>query len=405
MSTAVTSTYAFATVDDAIAAVTARLAPLDAEHVPLHTAVGRALSDPVVADRPSPACDVSAMDGYAVYLADLPRRRIPVTAEVAIGQAPPALAPGGAARIVTGGAVPAGAEAVIPRERLIEHGDAITIPADLAVPLGQSIRRRGENGQAGDVVVSQGMCITPATIAAAAAFGYTALRVHRRVRVAAIVTGNEVHALGAAVEPWQLRDSNGPALQAMLAHLPWLDWMPLRHAADDRAVLTRTITEALASSDALLLTGGVSMGDFDFVPQVLRDCGVDIIFHRLPIRPGKPILAGVGPSGQAVVALPGNPVSVMVGARRLATPILRHLAGFAAAPPPQRVTVANDDGKTLDLQWFRLARLTSPGVAELADTRGSGDIVSAARADGFVEVPAGAGSGGVHPFYPWSIGA
>jgi len=393
--------FAFDSPAQAVDALLARVEPLDTQHIALAGASGRVLAQPLQADRPSPACDVSAMDGYAVREVQ-PDIVLPVVGEVAIGQAPPAMPRDAALRIFTGGPVPAGCHAVIPREQVEEQPDTICILADLTIKPGQHIRRRGENGQAGQTIVEQGTAITPAVAAALAACGVAEPRVHRRVRLATIVTGNEVHDVTAEVEPWQLRDSNGPTLTAMFAPLPWVDWRGIDRAADDRDQLRQVVSAALDGCDALILTGGVSMGDYDFVPEILAELGCEIIFHKLPIRPGKPALGAVGPQGQAVLGLPGNPVSVMTTAKRLALPVLRHRAGFAQADAPAaRVTLVNPDDKQLALHWSRPVRLVGDGQAERIATRGSGDIISAARSDGFVEIPANQTGPGPWPFYSW----
>lgn len=394
--------FAFQSPGAAIRAMTSRLERIGVEPVALNEASGRVLADPVVADRPSPACDVSAMDGYAVRLSDLDGREMVVAGEVAIGHPPPEMPSGAVLRIFTGGPVPPGCDAVIPRERVEEQPDAIRLSTDIKIEPGQHIRRRGENGRADETIVASGAPISPSVAGALAACGVAEPRVHQRLRLEAIVTGNEVQDVAAKVEPWQLRDSNGPALTALFATRPWVDWRGVVHATDDRACLRDVIAAALADSHALLLTGGVSMGDYDFVPAILAELGCETIFHKLPIRPGKPALAAIGPQRQAVLGLPGNPVSVMTTARRLALPALRHRAGFAQADPPApTVTLTNPDDKQLALHWSRPVRLLANGQAELIATRGSGDIISAARGDGFVEIPANQAGPGPWPFHSW----
>ena len=398
------SRFAFDTPAQAIEAMLTRIESLGVEQVALRHAAGRVLGQALQADRPSPACDVGAMDGYAIP-ASIPRDRMPVVGEVAIGQPPPAMPMDGALRIFTGGPVPDGCAAIIPREQVQEQPDAISLPPDIRIKPGQHIRRRGENGQAGDTIAEQGTPITPTVAAALAACGIAEPHVHRCVRLAAIVTGNEVNDVSAKVNPWQLRDSNGPALTALFAARPWVDWQGVDHTTDDRDQLREKIEAALADCDVLLLTGGVSMGDYDFVPAVLAELGCEIIFHKLPIRPGKPALGAIGPQGQTVLGLPGNPVSVMTTARRIALPVLRHRAGFArAAPTAACVTLINPDDKQLPLYWSRPVRLVANGRAELIATRGSGDIISAARSDGFIEISANQTGPGPWPLYPWGAG-
>lgn len=394
--------FAYDTLAQALDAMLVRLEVVGVEQVSLGDAIGRVLGEPLFADRPSPGCNVSAMDGYAVGATATPGAALPVAGEVAIGQAPPPMPASAALRIFTGGPVPTGCEAVIPREQVEEQPDTIRLPADLTIKPGQHIRRRGENGQAGQTIVEQGMPISPPVAAALAACGIARPRVHQRLRLAAIVTGNEVHSVSAQVQPWQLRDSNGPTLAAMFADRPWVNWRGVQHAPDDRDRLEQTVATALASCDALLLTGGVSMGDYDYVPAVLAELGCEIVFHKLPIRPGKPVLGAIGRQGQAIFGLPGNPVSVMTTARRLALPALRRRAGFAQADPPvATVTLVNADDKQLPMHWSRPVRLVDNGQAELITTRGSGDIIGVARSDGFIDIPANQQGPGPWPFYSW----
>lgn len=386
---------------EALAALLRALTPVDTHTLALHHAAGRVLAQPLTTDRPSPPCDVSAMDGYALRLSDS-RGRVPVADEVQIGSAPPELPPGAALRIFTGGAVPADADIVIRREDVTETQDEIFIPDDLDLTPGQNIRRRGENAPAGAPVLQPGQLITPPVAAALATFGVSEPSIHRRVRLTIIVTGNELVPPHVKPQQWQIRDSNGHTLVTMFSPLPWVECLPLRYAVDDKAALRTTVAAALPNCDALLLTGGVSMGDHDHVPAVLDDLGARTVFHKLALRPGKPLLGALGPDGQAILGLPGNPVSVMVTARRFALAALRKRAGFTQPDPPaSAIQLDNPDTKTLSLTWHRPVRLTVPGRAVLLPSRGSGDMVSAAASDGFVEVPPGAAGQGPWPFYPW----
>lgn len=375
------------------------------ERVPVGRSGGRILAMPAQADRPSPACDVSAMDGYAVRRKDMASGTLPVAGEVMIGREPPVLQPGTALRIFTGGPVPADADAVIPREDLQESPASISFAADLVVKHGQHIRRTGENCPAGAEFAAAGVAITPAVAAALAAFGDGQVAVHAKVRVAVIVTGNEVRRPSAAVTRWELRDSNGPGLEAMFSALRWVEWGGVEYAPDEPRGLTALIEGAFAAGlDALLITGGVSMGDHDYVPAALAQAGGRQIFHRLPIRPGKPVLGAIGPNGEAVVALPGNPVSVMSTARLIAAPVLRHVAGFREAEDTSRmVHVLNPDDRTLRLHWMRPVRLCGSDGAHLVATQGSGDIVNTATSDGFIQCSPGSSGPGPFRFRSWSL--
>jgi len=374
------------------------------------------------------------MDGYALRLADLRRAgdsqfigRSPdtlvtlrVAGEVPIGFSPPPLPHGACLRIVTGGAIPAGADAVLRRElvREIPGADAnavasIEIQGEVIRSLreGEHIRRAGENAPAGSIVAPAGRVIDAAIVGAIAAFGLARVRLRRAIRVAILTTGDELVPIDAPAEPWQIRESNGTVLEALLAGARWIASIDRRHAPDDLETITRAVRDALGptdsathrpgGADALIITGGVSMGHRDFVPEALARCGVRTLFHRLPQRPGRPILGGVTSDGRPVLALPGNPVSVMVTARRIVWPVLAHRAGAAPTDAVACASVSNDDGRRIDLWWHRPVRLVGDGVAELLDTRGSGDIVAAAASDGFVEIPPREGGAGPWPFRAW----
>jgi molybdopterin molybdotransferase len=393
------------TPEEAMAAMLPRIVTLAAQTLPLAEATGRVLAEPIVADRPSPACDVSAMDGYAVRRSDLSANPLPVAGESPIGHAPLQLPPGRCVRLFTGAAVPAEADAVIRREDVEESPDAIRlcIPAAKVID-GQNIRRRGENAAAGAGVVAAGTLISPAVACALATFGVASPRVHRRVRVAIVTTGDELQPPDMQVTPWQVRNANGPALHAMLSAVPWLEVAAQRHVHDDAEAIRHAIAAALAAADAVVLTGGVSMGDHDLVPQAVMEAGGEVVFHKLPIRPGKPVLGAIGPQGQVIFGLPGNPVSVLVTARRFLVAALAQCAGLhRASEADATVTLTNPDDATLGLTWFRPVKRVNAEYAELLPTQGSGDVAAAARSDGFVEVPAG--SRAVRPLqlYLWRI--
>ena len=399
-----TSKAPLAAPDEALAAILPLLQPVAAESLPWPEAAGRVLAQSVVADRDSPPCDNSAMDGYAVRLADVRPEGVAVAGEVLIGCPPPALPSGQALRIVTGAPLPLGAEAVIRREDVEEQPSKIVVRPGMELKPGQHIRRQGENLRQGQTVVDAGRAINAAVMSAAATFGIARLRVYQRVRVAVLVTGNELRSPESPVSPWELRDSNGPALWAMLSGVPWLEPPRLSHAKDDPAAITQALQQCLADCDAVLLTGGVSMGQHDHVPDVVAATGGKILFRKLPIRPGHPMLGAVSRDGQAILGLPGNPVSVMVTARRFAAAVLQHLAGITNPRwLPPAVTLSNPDTTQLPLWWFRPVRLVSPGRAELLRTMGSADMVSAANSDGFVEIPPHSQGAGPWPFWRWNV--
>lgn len=389
---------------EAVATLVARLSPVGIDRVMLNIAAGRVLAEAVRADRPSPPYDVSAMDGYALRLTDVCCRQLPISAEVDIGEKPPHMMPGFAVRIFTGGSVPAEAEVVIKREDVRELPEAIEVPVGLRVERGMNIRRRGENASTGTTAAVAGSMASAATVGVLATFGFAEVTVRRRVRVAILVTGNELLPVESAPEPWQIRDSNGPALAAMLGSAPWLDCLPPRRVLDRPEALRAALGGALEACDAVVLTGGVSMGDYDFVPAAVESVGAKVVFHKFAQRPGKPMLGAIGPEGQAILGLPGNPLAAMVTLRRWGSVALRKLAGFAEPDPPVAAALLrNPDEKYRNVCWHRLAKLTAPGEAELVVGMGPGDPVSAAHADGFLELSPRASGPGPWPFYAWGL--
>lgn len=383
----------------AVGAMVRRCSPVGTEQVTLARASGRVLAQEVVTDRPSPSADVSALDGFAVRVAEAARGDLPLAGEARAGRAPEELALGHAMPISTGAVVPSGADAVVRKEDASLRDGRVVLRAGAAA--GQNIRRAGENGPAGALVGAVGDLVTPALVGAMATFGVPMVRVYRRVRVAVIVTGDEVVGDEAPPAPWQLRDSNGPAVSAMAASAAWAEAVVLPRIADDPSATRRAILDAACGADFVLLTGGVSMGDHDHVPGVLREVGAEIVFHRVAQRPGRPVLGAMLPTGVPVLGLPGNPVSVLVTARRMARAVAARMAGVPDGECVPVVRVAGHD-KSLDLWWHRLVRLTPEGGARISVGRGSGDVVAAATADGFVEIPPGQSGARAWAFYSWA---
>ncbi|MEM6391672.1 MAG: molybdopterin molybdotransferase MoeA [Planctomycetota bacterium] len=387
------------------------------ERLALAYAVGRVLADDLYPDRDSPPFDASAMDGYAVRLAEVrglvEGQTLPVSGEVKMGQAPPAMPEGHAVRVFTGGAVPGEADAVIKREDLDESADVIglRVPAS-SFKEGQNIRRRGENASGSEPFLKAGMSITLAGASACAAFGIETVEVCRRVRVVGLVTGDELVRTAREPGAYELRDSNGRTLAAAFSALPWCECVAVRHCGDQRAAIAAAVGEALQEADAVVLTGGVSKGDHDHVPGAVRDAMGDagvVVYHGLKMRPGKPnfgaVNGGAG-GGSPVFGLPGNPVSVLVGLRLLVMPVLQKVAGFseAAFGQPASVVLDDPDGKDLHLNWYRTVRRTGTGRARLMTGKGSGDLVHTAGSDGFVHVPPGVATGDQPlPFYGWTM--
>ena len=229
------------------------------------------------------------------------------------------------------------------------------------------------------------------------------LNVHRKVRVAIVNTGDELVSPGQPAADWQIRDSNGPTLAATLMRAEWLKVCARVRAADQLSSISETLSNLLPAVDAIVVTGGVSMGDADHVPAAIEKLGGKIVFHRLPIRPGKPVLTALAPEGKVIIGLPGNPVSVAVTATVIALPLLRMLSGLSELIPAQpRVLISNSDDKQLNLQWYRLVEVTAGGEVRLVEHRGSGDLIALAHSVGFVTIPAGLTGPGPWPLTLWT---
>ncbi|QDV40203.1 Molybdopterin molybdenumtransferase [Stieleria neptunia] len=397
--------FPFTDPDTAIAALAERLSVVrDTEHATDH--VGRILAEPLVADRDSPAADVSAMDGYAIRMSDLQSDAdVPVSGISQAGAAPPAMVDGQVVRIFTGAIIPDGCEAVVKREDTEELDASIRFlpaPIDATVP-GSHIRRRGENAPIGSSVLDVGTEITPAVVAALANFGCTAPECYRRVKVAVLTTGDEVvDPATRQLEPWQLRNSNRSAVQAMLHQHALATVDTAEHVKDDRDSLQASLAAAIAVCDVVVMTGGVSMGDYDYVPETIEQLGAEIVFHGLPIRPGKPILGAATQDGKLIVGLPGNPVSATINCHRFVLPLLRRIAGKQTwADKPALVTLDQPPQKAIPLHAMLLARTTATGAAELVPAKGSGDLVALGRSDGYVAVPPMTTTTGPWPMFGW----
>ena len=394
-----------------------RLRVVEPERIEVSQATGRILARPILNFRDSPALDISAMDGYAFRYAELENRLLRpdsdqaqgggdccgVTGVAAAGARRLVLGPDTAIRIFTGGVVPQGADVVIPRERCREESDRVwvTIPLD-QIPLGWNIRRQGENAKQDEVGLQAGCCIDGPRMSSIVSMNREAqIDVSRKVRVTIINTGDELMGMDSPIEAWQIRDSNGPLLESMLRACPWIEWNRVS-ARDDLSEIQTRLKEALDVSDAVLLTGGVSMGDTDHVPAAVRHCGAEVIFHRLAIRPGAPVLGAVGSEGQLIMGLPGNPVSVAVTFRRLGLELLDRMARRVSGRRKWKIQVVGSDTKTLGLVWYRLVQIQADGTALLLANQGSGDIRSLGLSDGFIEVPPGSLSQGMFAFYDWN---
>jgi len=362
---------------------------LAGETVATVDATGRVAAAEVLAGEDVPPFANSAMDGYAVRAADTAAAPVELRdlgTVLAGATSDVVVEPGTALRIMTGAPVPAGADAVVLVERTRTDGDVVTV--EIAVEPGTSVRGVGEDVRPGDVVVEAGAVLTPGLLGVLASVGVREVEVHRRPRVGVLSTGDELVEDG-PLAPGQIRDSNRPTLLALVREAGF-EAVDLGIVVDDEASVTAAVERAVAECDAVLTSGGVSMGDLDYVKVVLDRIG-DMRWMQIAIKPAKPFAFGlVGPV--PVFGLPGNPVSSMVSFELFARPALRKMAGHAVLDRTRaQVTVPDGlrrrpDGKT------HFARVVvQGGEARSAGGQGSHQLAAMAAANGLAVLPDGDG--------------
>ena len=377
------------TYDQAIAQILGQIAPLPSLALPLLDARGCVLAEDLFAPQAVPPFDNSSMDGFAVRAADLARlpATLPIQGDIPAGALSlPTLTPGQALRIMTGAPVPPGADTVVPVEDTEARGEDVAFLQPFEP--GQNIRRAGEDVPAGSLVVASGSLVRPAEVGMAAVVGRATVRVHPRPRVAIISTGDELVEPGQALQSGQIYNSNAYALAAQVAEAGGI--VTHRLHARDTADSLREAFDACAGADVLLTSGGVSVGDYDFVKAVFAERGT-MDFWRVAIRPGKPV--AFGRWGETVFfGLPGNPVSSMVTFELFVRPALRRLRGLAE---PSRPTVTarltEDAGHTMGRQSYQRAVVTPEGggySVTPVSKQGSGMMRSMVLANALLVIPA-----------------
>jgi molybdopterin molybdotransferase len=388
-------------VDEARALVADAVRPLPIESCPLVHATGRVLAAEVRADVDWPPFDTSAMDGYAVRLADLPPEGTSMLERpgvVAAGDPPPREPIAGeAVRVMTGAPLPPGTEAVIPVERSRRENGAVSFAGKPAP--GSHIRRRGESVSAGTILLEAGRRLSPGDIALAALAGAEPIGVHRRPRVRIVTTGNELVPASGVPVPGQLRDSNGPMLAAACAAAGWPADLATG-VADDVSGVDGIFAPTADPADVLVTCGGVSAGDFDLLPAAASRAGFETIFAGVAMQPGKPIHFGRR-GGTLWFGLPGNPVSSAVTFHLFVREALARLEGDASPGLPT-VTASLEVGLPAggaresyrDAAWRVEAGQTRVRPVR---SRGSHDLAAHSRANALIRrqaaaPPADAGS-------------
>jgi len=376
--------------EQGIAAYVAAVAlnPSGVETVPLDSAFDRVLAQDVAADHAYPADARSTMDGFAVRCADgaAPRR---IAGEVRMGRAPErVIGPGEALRIPTGGVLPEGADAVIPFEDVEEH-DGLIVPREAPVA-GDAFTPAGADLQPGDVVLGAGRRIGGPELGLLATLGYADVPVYRRPRVAIVSTGDELVDPAAAPARGQIRDSNRYAIAGTLRALG-AEPLHIARASDAIDDLVAKLREACDRADAVILTGGSSVGERDLTPDAIERLAGTILVHGLRVKPGKPTVLAwiprIGAIGAVpVIGLPGNPTSALLILEAVAAPIVTALTGALPADPPARVYPAGAafEGRA-GWTWYVPAELRDGKAYPLALR--SAHTSLPARAHGYVVLP------------------
>jgi molybdenum cofactor synthesis domain-containing protein len=382
-------------VSEAIRIVKEQAQALPSEEIELTDALGRVLAEDVTADMDLPPFDRAQMDGYALRAADtanLPAR-LRVAGEAAAGRGwHETLQAGEAVRIMTGAPVPAGADSVQQVEVTSEHDEGRRVEISRSTAPGQFIVRRASEIKRGETVLGRGEEINAARMAVLASFGYARVRVSVRPRVAVLATGTELVPVNEAPGQDQIRDSNTFSLSAYAALAgARVERLPL--AGDEMELLKLEIERAAARSDVLILSGGVSMGVYDFTKAALHALGAEVFFERVSLRPGKPtVFARL--KRALVFGLPGNPVSVSVTFNLFARTALRAMQGaLEVLMKEERAVLAREVRGAAERESFVPAQLHSDGegrlIAEPLKWGGSSDFVAFARATALINVPQG----------------
>ena len=390
-------------------AIYSRLTCLPIESLPLTQCVGATLRENIYAERDQPPFDRVAMDGMAVDSEALRRglKRFRVQGVQAAGAPPVRLGDGDVAiEVMTGAILPPGSDCVIPVEQLeVVEGYASLSAAVVNSPY-QNVHRRGSDSRQGALLLEAGTLLRAPEIAVAASAGMARVRVSSQPAVMIISTGDELIEPGDPIADYQVRRSNAYAVAATL-RIRGFGRVGDDHVPDDESLMRERLALHLTTHEVVILSGGVSMGKFDLVPKVLQQLGVQEVFHRIAQRPGKPMWFGIGPHGQAVFGLPGNPVSTLVCLIRYVIPAIAEAMGTKRALP-ERLALAAPVTFQQALTYFLPVAIDHDDWgrpwANPRRPNGSGDFLSLTGTDGFVELPPGPNTypkGFVTTVYRW----
>ena len=374
-------------------AINSRLTCLPIESLPLAQCVGGTLRENIYAERDQPPFDRVSMDGIAVDSESLRRglRRFRIQATQGAGSPALKLATDEAIEVMTGAVLPLASDCVVPVEQYDVTDGYASLKANVVSTPYHNVHRRGTDGRQGALLLQSGTLLRPPEIAVAASAGMARVRVSSQPAVMVVSTGDELIEPGDPISDYQVRRSNAYAVAATLRRRGFAR-VGDDHLLDDEAMLHERLALHLTTHEVLILSGGVSMGKFDLVPKVLTRLGVEEVFHNIAQRPGKPMWFGIGPQGQAVFGLPGNPVSTLVCLSRYVIPAIAEAMGTRRSAP-ERLALAAPVTFQHSLTYFLPVTLEHDEWgrpwAHPRPPNGSGDFLSLAGTDGFVELPPG----------------
>ncbi|HWA83363.1 MAG TPA: gephyrin-like molybdotransferase Glp, partial [Fimbriimonadaceae bacterium] len=350
--------------EEALAMVLERTALAKTERIPLQSALSRTLAEAVIAPLDLPSFDNSSVDGYAVRLPI--EGPLKLAGEIAAGDmVGRSFEMGETLRIFTGAPVPPDADAVVMQEDTTANGDWITIGEIPAA--GRNVRFKGEEVKAGEVLLPAGTVVTPPVLAVLASSGVSQVEVFRRPTVSIVETGTELVDVGEPLRFGAVYASNGLALKAAAENLG--AECRLFRSNDDLSTLRKTLEEALKDVDLVITSGGVSVGKHDLVRSTWNELGVEEMFWRVAIRPGKPVYFGVAPDGPVVFGLPGNPVSTLVTFYLFVRPAVLHMQG-RVADETKKLTLGQDVAGATSVEVFARTQVKD-GVAFPVEAQGS----------------------------------
>jgi len=360
--------------------------------IPIQEAYGMVVREDFIADRDLPPFNRATMDGIAIHCSSWESGNSVFPVEGIQKAGDPSLTlkdSSSCIEVMTGAVLPAGCDCIIPVEDIEINGDKAKVKGSVELTRMMNVHAQGSDHKKGSKLVLKGTCLFSPQVAVAASVGKAEVCVSQPPKIAVIGTGDELIDIHQKPEPYQIRQSNSYALQAAV-QLQGYDQVTRFHIRDDKDEMVTRLGQILKDFDVIVLSGGVSMGKFDYVPEVLKDLDVEVLFHKVKQRPGKPFWFGKNKEGKPIFALPGNPVSTQIGMVRYILPYLNKAVGAKATP--QEFAALNEDVEIktaftnflpVKIESKQDGRLTALPIAP----NSSGDFASLARSDGFLEFP------------------